>query len=388
MDADSPEMAKIPFNRPCLTGGEIENVEAAFSAGHISGDGAFTQRCQEWLEVRVGCDKALLTTSGTAALEMAAMLLDIGPDDEVIVPSFTFVSTVNAFVLRGARPVFIDIRDDTLNLDETQLAAKITSRTRAIVTVHYAGVGCELNAILATAGAADVPVIEDNAHGLLGEYEDRPLGSFGVMAAQSFHETKNMSCGEGGALLINDPSLVERAEIVRQKGTDRNRFFRGEVDKYRWVDIGSSYPLSDGLAAILYAQFEHAETIQEKRRRVWQCYRERLAEWADEHGVRLPVVPPHCRQPWHMFYLIMPAEADRDGLIGDLRRRNIHAVFHYTPLHLSPMGVRRGENGVHCPVTESISARLVRLPLFTDMSEEELNRVVDAVYRFKPAHSP
>jgi dTDP-4-amino-4,6-dideoxygalactose transaminase len=385
MDADAAEMAKIPFNRPSLTGGEIENVEAAFSAGHISGDGAFTRQCQEWLEERVGCARALLTTSGTAALEMAAMLLDIGQDDEVIVPSFTFVSTVNAFVLRGARPVFIDIREDTLNLDETQLAAKITPRTRAIVPVHYAGVGCELNAILATAGSAGVPVIEDNAHGLLGEYEERPLGSFGVMAAQSFHETKNMSCGEGGALLINDPSLVDRAEIVRQKGTDRNRFFRGEVDKYRWVDIGSSYPPSDALAAILYAQFEHAEAIQEKRRRAWAFYRERLAEWAGENGVGLPGVPPHCRQPWHMFYLLMPSAAARDGLIDDLRRRNIHAVFHYTPLHLSPMGQRCGGDAPRCPVTESISERLVRLPFFTDISEEELNRVVDAVYRFEPA---
>ncbi len=385
MDADAAEMARIQFNRPCLTGSEIENIKVAFSAGHTAGDGPFTRRCQDWLEERVGCARALLTTSGTAALEMAAMLLDIGPDDEVIVPSFTFVSTVNAFVLRGARPVFIDIREDTLNLDETQLAGKITPRTRAIVAVHYAGVGCELNAILATADSAEVPVIEDNAHGLLGEYEERPLGSFGAMAAQSFHETKNLSCGEGGALLINDPSLVDRAEIIRQKGTDRNRFLRGEVDKYQWADIGSSYPLSDALAAILCAQFEHAEIIQAKRRRVWEFYCERLEEWAGENGVGLPVVPPHCRQPWHMFYLIMPSSAARDGLIADLRHRNIHAVFHYTPLHLSPMGRRWSEGGAGCPVTESVSERLVRLPFFTDISEEELNRVVDAVYRFKPA---
>jgi dTDP-4-amino-4,6-dideoxygalactose transaminase len=255
------EKSRIPFNRAFDAGGQLENVSQAFASGHLSGDGAFTRACQDWLQARAGCRRALLTTSGTAALEMAALLLDIGAGDEVIVPSFTFVSTVNAFVLRGARPVFIDIRTDTFNMDEGLLESLLTPRTRAIVPVHYAGVGCEMDRIAATAAAAGVPVVEDNAHGLLGTYRGRPLGSFGALAAQSFHETKNFSCGEGGALLINEPAYIERAEIIREKGTDRSRFFRGQIDKYTWVDIGSSYLPSELNAAFLWAQFEDAERI-------------------------------------------------------------------------------------------------------------------------------
>jgi dTDP-4-amino-4,6-dideoxygalactose transaminase len=374
---------RIPFNRPGVAGRELGYVQEAFASGHLSGDGAFTRRCQAWLEAQVGCHKALLTHSATAALEMAALLLEIREGDEVVVPSFTFVSTVNAFVLRGARPVFGDIRPDTFNLDEDRLDGLITARTRAIVPVHYAGVGCEMERIVAVAAAAGVAVVEDNAHGLLGTYRGRPLGSFGALAAQSFHETKNFSCGEGGALLINDPRLVERAEIIREKGTDRSRFFRGQVDKYSWVDIGSSYLPSDILAAVLCAQFEAADEIQRRRRRVWERYAERLAGWAGEQGVRLPAIPPGCGQPYHLFYLLLPSLEDRQALIAHLRARNIVAVFHYLPLHLSQMGRRFGGRPGQCPVTESVSDRLLRLPLFADLTDEQLSRVTEAVLAFR-----
>ena len=378
------DLSKIPFNRPRAAPRELEHVQAALAAGHLSGDGAFTQRCHAWLEAQVGCRKALLTTSGTAALEMAALLLDFRPGDEVVVPSFTFVSTVNAFVLRGARPVFADIREDTLNLDETHLERGLTGRTRAIVPVHYAGVGCEMEAILGLASAARVPVVEDNAHGLLGRYRGRPLGSFGALAAQSFHETKNFSCGEGGALLINDPAYIERAEILREKGTDRSRFFRGQVDKYTWVDLGSSYLPSELLAALLWAQFEDAEAIQRQRRAIWLGYQARLGDWAAANGVRLPVAPPHCEPPWHLFYLLMPSLAARQALLQHLRAQQIHAVFHYLPLHLSPMGQRFGGRPGQCPVAEAVSDRLLRLPLFADMTAVQWERVADAVTRFHP----
>ena len=375
----------IPFNRAIIAGSEFEYMADALKRGHISGDGAYTKRCNEWLEKATGARKALLTTSCTHALEMSALLLDINPGDEVIIPSFTFVSTVNAFVLRGAQPVFADIRPDTLNLDEKQLERLITARTRAIVPVHYAGVACEMDTIMAIANARGIPVVEDNAHGLLGRYRGKPLGGFGALATQSFHETKNFSCGEGGALLINDPALVERAEIIREKGTNRSRFFRGQVDKYSWVDVGSSFLPSDVLAAFLLAQFEKAEMIQSHRKRVWDFYNASLGGWAQRVGARLPVVPADCEQPWHMFYLLMPSLATRQAFIAHLKARGILSVFHYLPLHLSDMGRKLGGQPGDCPVTEDLSDRLVRLPMYAELSPADLERIADAIYEFVPA---
>src|SRR5215510_9171722 len=297
----------VDFNRPIVVGNEFEYMKQAIENGHISGDGPFTKKCHSLLEQELGVPKALLTTSCTHALEMSAILLDIQPGDEVIIPDFTFVSTVNSFVLRGATPRFIDIRPDTLNLDESKLEAAITSRTKAILPVHYAGVGCEMDSIMEIARHHNIPVIEDNAHGLFGKYKGKFLGTFGSMASQSFHETKNFTSGEGGALLINDRNLVERAEIIREKGTNRSRFFRGQVDKYTWVDLGSSYLPSDILAAFLCAQLEAREKIQRARRRVWTRYYDHLREWACARGVRLPMAPPYCEHPFHMFYLLLPS---------------------------------------------------------------------------------
>jgi dTDP-4-amino-4,6-dideoxygalactose transaminase len=297
----------------------------------------------------------------------------------VIVPSFTFPSTANAFVLRGARPVFVDVRVDTLNLDEALLEQAITSRTKAIVPVHYAGVGCEMDAIMDVAGRHGVAVVEDNAHGLFGSYKGRRLGTFGCLAALSFHETKNITCGEGGALLVNDPRLIARAEFLREKGTDRSRFFRGEVDKYSWVDIGSSYVPSDLLAAFLYGQLEARQRIQDKRRRVWERYDAQLVDWAARAGARLPVVPPACGQAYHMYYLLMPSLERRQALLAGLRERGILGVFHYLPLHLSTMGQRYGGRPGDCPVTEDVSDRLVRLPFYNDLSPDEQDQVVAAI---------
>jgi len=368
----------IPFNRPCLAGNELQYITQAIEYGHASGDGAYTKKCQLLLEQALGVPRVLLTTSCTHALEMAALLLDIRLGDEVIVPSFTFVSTVNAFVLRGAQPIFIDIRPDTLNLDETQLERLITPRTKAIVPVHYGGVGCELDAIMKIAERHDIAVVEDNAHGLFGKYKGKYLGTFGCLATQSFHETKNFTCGEGGALLINDLQYIERAEIIREKGTNRSRFFRGEVDKYTWVDIGSSYLPSDILAAFLYAQLEAREQIQVKRRRIWEYYYEHLQDWAWEHGVRLPIVPADCEQSYHLFYLLMPDLKARTRLISHLKERGILSVFHYLPLHLSPIGERFGGKPGDCPVTEDISDRLVRLPFYNDLTREDQDKVIEA----------
>jgi dTDP-4-amino-4,6-dideoxygalactose transaminase len=372
----------IPFNHPSLAGNELEYIQQALAAEHISGDGLFTKKCNSLLEHELGIPKALLTTSCTHALEMFALLLDIQPGDEVILPSFTFVSTVNAFVLRGARPLFLDIRPDTLNLDESLLEAKITPRTKAIAVVHYAGVGCEMDAILETANRHDIPVVEDNAHGLFGKYKGKYLGTFGALAAQSFHETKNFTCGEGGALLINDPQLVERAEIIREKGTNRSRFFRGQVDKYTWVDIGSSYLPSDILAAFLYAQLENRTTIQNQRKKVWEQYHEGLKDWAAKHEVRLPCIPAHCDQPYHMFYLLLPTLELRQGLIAHLRQRNIMSVFHYLPLHLSEMGVRFGGQPGDCPVTERVSDQLVRLPFYNSLTAEDQQYVIESIREY------
>lgn len=373
----------IPFNRPGLAGAELNYIREAIQQGHASGDGPFTRRCHMLLQEIVGSAKALLTTSCTHALEMSALLLDLKPGDEVIVPSFTFVSTVNAFVLRGVKPIFADIRPDTLNLDERKLEGLLTARTRAIVPVHYAGVGCEMDRIQELAEARGIAVVEDNAHGLFGKYRGRKLGTFGCMSTLSFHETKNISCGEGGALMVNDARYEERAEIIREKGTNRSRFFRGQVDKYTWVDVGSSYLPSDILAAFLTAQLEDWQQIQAERRRVWVTYNEQLAGWAETNDVRLPFVPEYCDQPYHMFYLLLPSLEQRTALIRHLRDRGILAVFHYLPLHLSDMGREFGGASGDCPVTESVSDRLLRLPLFKDLTESDQARVIDAVREFR-----
>lgn len=376
-----PEL-RVDFNRPVILGNEIEYMQQAVANVHISGDGPFTRKCHEFLERELGVQKSLLTTSCTHALEMSAILLDIQPGDEVIFPDFTFVSTVNAFVLRGAKPIFLDIRPDTLNMDDSMLEAALTPRTKAIVPVHYAGVGCEMDRILQIANRHNIPVVEDNAHGLFGKYKGKYLGTFGVMATQSFHETKNFTCGEGGALLVNEPSLVERAEIIREKGTNRSRFFRGQVDKYTWVDIGSSYLPSDILAAFLYAQFEQREKIQQHRINIWNLYYSGLKDWAKEHAVRLPYVPDHCEQAYHMFYLILPSLDLRQKLIEYLRERGIYSVFHYLPLHLSDMGRKFGGGDANFPVTETISDCMVRLPFHNGLTGNEQEQVIDAIQAF------
>jgi len=370
---------RIPFNKPSFEGREHEYLEAAIASGQISGDGSFTKRCHEFLESELGVAKALLTTSCTHALEMSALLLDIKPGDEVVIPAFTFVSTANAFVLRGAKPVFIDVRPDTLNFDERHFQELITERTRAAVPVHYAGVGCEMDSILSVADASGVAVVEDNAHGLFGTYRGKQLGTFGRMAAQSFHETKNFTCGEGGALLINDESYVERAEVVREKGTNRSRFFRGLVDKYTWTDLGSSYLPSDLLAAVLLAQFESKKAIQEKRQRVWERYQVALAAWAGQNGVTLPVVPADREHPFHMFYVLMPSLAARQQLMDRLKSKGILSVFHYLPLNISEMGRRFGGRPGQCPVTEDISDRLLRLPFYNSLSEPDQDLVIETI---------
>ncbi len=369
----------IPFNRPSFEGREHEYIAAAIASGHISGDGTFTKRCHQYLESELGVEKALLTTSCTHALEMTALLLDIKPGDEVIMPSFTFVSTANAFVLRGARPVFIDVRPDTLNFDEREFEGAITEHTRAAVPVHYAGVGCEMDQIMEIAQGRGVAVVEDNAHGLFGRYRGKQLGTFGCLATQSFHETKNFSCGEGGALLINDPKFVDRAEILREKGTNRSRFFRGLVDKYTWTDVGSSYLPSDLLAAALLAQFEARDSIQERRQRIWERYRAGLEDWAPRAGARLPVVPADRDQTHHMFYLLMPDLSARQRLMAHLKSKGILSVFHYLPLHLSEMGRGFGGREGQCPVTEDISDRLLRLPFYNTLTESHQDRVLEAI---------
>jgi dTDP-4-amino-4,6-dideoxygalactose transaminase len=373
---------KIPFNRPSLQGNENLYIARAITNGHISGDGSFTRNCHNLFEQELGLAKALLTTSCTHALEMSALLLDIKPGDEVIVPSFTFVSTINAFVLYGARPVFVDIRPDTLNLDEKLLEAAITPRTRAIVPVHYGGVGCEMDAIMEIANRYNIAVVEDNAHGLFARYKGRYLGTFGQMATQSFHETKNFTCGEGGALFINDERYVERAEIIREKGTDRSRFFRGQVDKYSWVDVGSSYLPSEILAAFLYAQLEARERIQTRRQQIWDRYNSELSAWADAREIRLPTVPPECEQAYHVFYLLFPSLKRRQSMIAYLKERGILSVFHYLPLHLSTIGQKFGGKIGDCPVTETVSDVLLRLPLYNSMSQDEQSEVINTILSF------
>lgn len=376
-------LAPIPFNKPAVTGRELPYLQQALGSGHLSGDGAFTHRCHTMLEALTGAPKVLLTTSCTHALEMAALLAGSGPGDEVLCPAFTFVSSVNAFALRGARPVFVDIRPDTLNIDERLVEAAITPRTRALMVVHYAGVGCEMPALMAVAARHGLQVIEDNAHGLFGAYDGRTLGSYGATSTLSFHETKNLTCGEGGALVINDPALVARAEILREKGTNRSRFYRGQIDKYTWVDIGSSYLPSDLLAAYLCAQLESWEEIQAARHATWRRYDDALAAWAAQEGVGRPHVPRHCSHPAHMYYLIMPSLAVRTRFIAHLRAHAVLAVFHYQPLHLSDQGQKYGGYAGQCPVTEDIADRLVRLPLYFGLSEADQGRVIGAATSFR-----
>lgn len=369
----------VPFNRPAVVGEELRYLEECLLGGHWSGDGRFTRRCHEILETSVGVRKALLTTSCTHALEMAALLLDIMPGDEIIVPSFTFVSTINAFVLRGAQPVFVDIREDTLNVDERQLESLVTARTRAIIPVHYAGVACDMPAILTTASRHGLAVVEDNAHGLYGKLRGRQLGTFGAMATQSFHETKNFTCGEGGALLINDEALIERAEIVREKGTNRSKFFRGQIDKYGWVDLGSSYLPSELLAAMLCAQLEARASIQKRRNEIWNRYDSGLRSWATQNGVRTPTVPAECEQSFHMYYLIFPSLEARQRMMLELKGRGIGSAFHYLPLHASAMGLKHGGVRGQCPVSEKVSDRLLRLPFYVSMTDGEQEKVIQSV---------
>ena len=372
----------IRFNKISTTPTELRYMMEAIERGHVSGDGHFTHQCHRLLQEVLSVPKALLTTSCTHALEMSALLLDIAPGDEVIVPSFTFVSTVNAFVLRGATPIFIDCREDTLNMDEAQLESLISEKTKAIVPVHYGGVGCEMDAILGLTRRHNIAVVEDNAHGLFGKYRGQHLGTFGCLATQSFHEPKNISCGEGGALIINDEGYAERAEILREKGTNRSRFFRGQVDKYTWVDVGSSYLPSDLLAAFLLAQLERYEQIQTRRQQIWERYFGELSGWAASNNVLLPVVPAHCEQAWHMFYMILPSLNLRQGLIQHLKERGILSVFHYLPLHLSDMGLQFGGKVGQCPVTEDRSDRLIRLPFSNALTDGEQEQVIQAICQF------
>lgn len=367
---------KIQFNRPYMTGKEFHYIEQAKLGNVLAGDGPFTKHCHRWLEETTGSVKALLTHSCTAALEMAALLLDIQPGDEVIMPSYTFVSTANAFVLRGAVPVFVDIREDTLNLDERLIEEAITSRTRAIVPVHYAGVACEMDTILDIARRHGLKVVEDAAQGVMASYKGQPLGSIGDLGAFSFHETKNVISGEGGALLVKDPSLALRAEIIREKGTDRSRFFRGEVDKYTWQEVGSSFLPGELIAAFLWAQLEEAQTITSRRLANWQHYHELLAPIEDKSILRRPIVPEECQHNAHMYYVLLNPEIDRQAVLGTLKQNAIDSVFHYVPLHSSPAGQRYGRVHGSLDVTNQQSERLIRLPLWVGLTEQQQNKVI------------
>jgi dTDP-4-amino-4,6-dideoxygalactose transaminase len=373
---------KVPFNRPFIVGKELEYISQAVLQGHLAGEGAFTKRCHEWIERTFGARKALLTHSCTGALEMAAILCDIQSGDEVIMPSYTFTSTANAFALRGARIRFVDIRPDTLNLDETKIEEAITKRTKAIVPVHYAGVACEMDTILEIAQRHGLFVIEDAAQGVDASYNERYLGTLGHLGTYSFHETKNFISGEGGALLVNDERFVRRAEIIREKGTNRAEFFRGEVDKYSWVDIGSSYLPSELVAAFLYAQLEEAERITHKRWEIYNNYLEHFSFLQEQGFVRLPSCPEQCQHNAHMFYLILPSAQARDGLLRFLKEQGVQAVFHYIPLHTSPMGRQMGYQGGELPITEDLSGRLVRLPCYFELGQEEQDRVIKTVESF------
>ncbi|SMF71453.1 dTDP-4-amino-4,6-dideoxygalactose transaminase [Tistlia consotensis] len=384
MDGTQTQAHRIPFNRVACLGRERDYLADAVASGRIGGGGPYSARVRATLERALGVPLALPTTSCSDALEMASVLLGIGPGDEVVVPSFAFVTVAGAFALRGARIVFADVRPDTLCLDEERLAERIGPRTRAVVALHYGGVACEMDAVLGLAARHGLAVVEDLAHGPFASYRGRPLGSFGALACLSFHETKNFSCGEGGALLVNDPALARRAEIVHEKGTDRTRFLAGAVDKYSWRDLGGSYGLSDLQAAFLLGQLEQRETVRDRRARLWRRYDAGLAAWAEAHGVARPAVPAHSGPPDHLYFLVMPSAADRDGLIEHLGRRGILAVFHYVPLHLSEMGRRYGGRPGDCPQAERAGARLLRLPFFTTLSDAEQDEVIDAVTDYVP----
>ncbi len=380
--AQSTGPGEVPFNVPYVAPTAAELVLSSLSARKLCGDGPLTGRASSALSALVGGSPVLLTTSCTHALEMAAQLSDLGPGDEVIMPSFTFVSTANAVAMRGAVPVFVDIRPDTLNLDERLVESAVTARTKAIFVVHYAGVACAMDQLQEIADRHGLSIVEDNAHGLGGSYRGRPLGSIGRLAAQSFHETKNVQCGEGGALVVNDPGLMERAEIIREKGTDRSKFLRGIVDKYTWVDLGSSYLPSDMLAGLLTSGLEDYASIQERRMAVWNAYDDALAVWADQHEVARPTVPPECEHPAHLYYLLMPTRTLRDRILEHLRAGGVHAVFHYIPLHDSPGGKRLGRTHGTCDITGDVSGRLLRLPLFAEQSARDVDQVVRAVLDF------
>ncbi len=376
-------MAKeIPFNRPYITGKELYYIARAVTEPHLVGDGRYTKACARLLEQQFGINKVLMTPSATAALEMGAILADVGPDDEVILPSYTFVSTANAFVRLGAKPIFVDIRPETLNIDEDQIEQAITPRTKAIFPVHYAGISCEMEKIMQIAKRHNLVVVEDAAQGVNSFYEGRALGSIGHMGAYSFHETKNYACGEGGALCINSPEMIERAEIIREKGTNRSRFFRGEVDKYTWVDAGSSYIPSELSSAFLYAQLENLDTIKARRREVYQFYRRHLKPYEAQGLFKLPQSREECEGNFHMFYVIMPSMDARDALMNYLKQQGIRAVFHYVPLHTAPMGEKFGYRAGDLPVTEDLSGRLLRLPFFCDLTEDEQTFIVDHIVDF------
>lgn len=375
------EETPVPFNRPGITGKERDYIAEALSSGALAGDGPFTKRCQAWLEKRTGCAKVLLTHSCTAALEMAALLLNIEPGDEIIMPSYTFVSTANAFVLRGATPVFVDIREDTLNLDERLIQSAITPRTRAIVPVHYAGVACDMDVIMAIAIQHGLKVVEDAAQGLMSSYKGQELGSIGDLGAYSFHESKNVISGEGGSLLVNSSELASRAEIIREKGTDRSRFFRGEVDKYTWQEAGSSFLPGELIAAFLAAQLEQAGDITRNRLAIWDFYHELLAPMEEQGLLRRPVVPEACQHNGHMYYVLLPPDVNRQLVIGHLKQSGVNAVFHYVPLHSSPAGKRYGRTSGDLEITSSIAGRLVRLPLWARMGPSTQSRVAKALER-------
>ena len=373
-----PEM-KIPFNKPYMIGKELNYIAQAHANLHLAGDGEFTKKCHAWLEKKTGSHKVLLTHSCTAALEMAALLLDIQPGDEIIMPSYTFVSTANAFVLRGGIPVFVDIREDTLNLDERLIEAAITHRTRVIAPVHYAGVGCEMDTIISIAKRHNLRVVEDAAQGVMSSYKGRALGSIGDLAAYSFHETKNVISGEGGALLVNDPALALRAEIIREKGTDRSRFFRGEVDKYTWQEVGSSFLPGELIAAFLSAQLEEADRITQERLVCWQRYHNLLEPLESKEILRRPIVPDGCQHNAHMYYVLLAPEIDRQKVLDEFKRNDISSVFHYVPLHSSPAGKRYGRTHGTLDMTNKQSECLVRLPLWVGITEEQQNRVFDVL---------
>ncbi|MBR5624768.1 dTDP-4-amino-4,6-dideoxygalactose transaminase [bacterium] len=373
---------RIPFNKPYMTGKELYYIAKAHASLHLSGDGSFTKACNEWLQTLSGSPTVLLTHSCTAALEMSALLCDIKPGDEVIVPSFTFVTTVSSFVMRGAVPVFVEIRPDTLNMDEKQIEKSITKKTKAIVPVHYAGVGCNMSAIMKIARAHGLRVVEDNAQGVMSKYKGKPLGSFGDLAAVSFHETKNIISGEGGAIYINDPSLKEKAEIIREKGTNRARFFRGQVDKYTWEDLGSSYLPSEIIAAFLYAQMEEAEKITATRLKIWHRYHEAFADLEKKGKLRRPIVPKECKHNAHMYYLLLNSLKQRTKFIAKMREKEIGCVFHYLPLHDSPAGRKFGRFDQDLPITKKVSDTLVRLPLWVGLEKDgEQDYVIENVLK-------